>query len=175
MINFWSKSILRIDAIYKTGINNSQQSIKINKITINMSLKSIIDEPKTILYPLIATKLITNQTPTVCKAKKSIALIKLRKGMLTGTKITLRKNVALNFLDFFVFVILPSHKEFKFYNINNIGCLSIGLKDLFIFPQLSSFYDRFPKDITGTINVDVNFKNKKYSSLFYTGLLISLS
>ena len=175
MINFWSKSILRIDSIYKTSISNSQQSIKIDKITINMSLKSIIDEPKTILFPLIATKLITNQTPTLCKAKKSIAVMKLRKGMLTGTKIMLRKNAALNFLDLFVFIILPNHKDFKFYNVNNVGCLSIGIKDLFIFPQLSSFYDRFPKDIKGTINVNVNLKNKEYNSLFYSGLLILLS
>ena len=63
MIKFWSNSILRIDAIYKTNINNSQQSIKIDKITINIGLKSIIDEPKMILYPLISTKLITNQNP----------------------------------------------------------------------------------------------------------------
>ncbi len=175
MINFWSKSVLRIDSIYKTNINNSQQSIKIVKITINMCFKSIIDEPKTILYPFMATKLITNQTPAVCKARKSIALLKLRKGMLTGTKVTLRKNVAFNFLDLFVFIVLPSHKEFRFYNVNNTGCLSIGIKSLFAFPQLSPFYDRFPKDISGTININVNNKNKKYNFLFYTGLLILLT
>ena len=175
MIKFWSKSILRIDSIYKTNIDNSQQTITIDKITINMCLKSIIDEPKTILYPLISTKLITNQNPIVCKAKKSIALLKLRKGMLTGTKVTLRKDVAFNFLNLFIFVILPNNKEFKFYNLNNKGCLSIGLKNLFVFPQLSSFYDRFPKDITGTINVNLNVKNKQDSLLFYTGLLISIT
>jgi len=175
MIKFWSKSILRIDSIYKTNIDNSQQTITIDKITINMCLKSIIDEPKTILYPLISTKLITNQNPIVCKAKKSIALLKLRKGMLTGTKVTLRKDVAFNFLNLFIFVILPNNKEFKFYNLNNKGCLSIGLKNLFVFPQLSSFYDRFPKDITGTINVNLNVKNKQCSLLFYTGLLIFIA
>ena len=98
MIKFWSKSIIRIDSIYKININNSQQSIKLDKITINMCLKSIIDEPKAVLYPLITTKLITNQSPTICKAKKSIALLKLRKGMLTGVKVTLRKDIAFNFL-----------------------------------------------------------------------------
>lgn len=175
MIKFWSKSILRIDSIYKTNINNSQQSIKIDKITINMCLKSIVDEPKTILYPLITTKLITNQNPTVCKAKKSIALLKLRKGMLTGVKVALRKDSAFNFLNLFVFVILPNSKEFKFYNSNDKGCLSIGLKNLFAFPQINSFYDRFPKDITGTININLNIKNKNYCLLFYTGLLILLS
>ena len=174
MIKFWSKSILRIDSIYKTNISNSQQSIIIDKITINMCLKSIIDEPKAVLYPLIATKLITNQNPTICKAKKSIALLKLRKGMLTGVKVTLRKDIAFNFLNLFIFVILPNNKESKFYNLNNKGCLSIALKNLFAFPQLSSFYDKFPKDMTGTINVDLNIKNKQYCFLFYTGLLILL-
>ena len=174
MIKFWSKSIIRIDSIYKININNSQQSIKLDKITINMCLKSIIDEPKAVLYPLITTKLITNQSPTICKAKKSIALLKLRKGMLTGVKVTLRKDIAFNFLNLFIFVILPNSKEFKFYNLNDKGCLSIGLKNLFVFPQLSPFYDRFPKDITGTININLNVKNKKYCFLFYTGLLILL-
>ena len=174
MIKFWSRSILRIDSIYKTNINNSQQNIKIDKITINMCLKSIIDEPRNILYPLISTKLITNQNPSVCKAKKSIASLKLRKGMITGVKVTLRKDSALNFLSLFVFVILPNNKEFNFYNLNNKGCLSIGIKNLFAFPQLNSLYDRFPKDMTGTINIDLNTKNKQYCFLFYTGLLILL-
>lgn len=175
MIKFWSKSILRVDTIYKINISNSQQSIKIDKITINMCFKSIINEPKTILYPLIATKLITSQNPTVCKAKKSIALLKLRKGMLTSTKVTLRKDCAFNFLNLFLFIILPNNKEFNFYNLNNKGCLSIGLKNLFAFPQISPFYDRFPKDMTGTININLNSKIKKHSLLFYSGLTILLT
>jgi large subunit ribosomal protein L5 len=172
MIKFWSKSILRIDTIYKIGIKNSQQNIKIDKITINMSLKSIVDSPKTILYPLISTKLITNQTPTVCKAKKSVALLKLRKGMLVGTNVTLRKEVALNFLALFIVVVLPNNKDLKFYNLNDKGCLCVGLKNLFIFPQLSLFYDRLPKDMIAVMNVNLNIKNKGYSKLFYTGISI---
>ena len=61
MIRFWCKSVLRVDSIYKINLSNSQKSIKIDKITINMCLKSIIDDPKTILYPLISTRLRTNQ------------------------------------------------------------------------------------------------------------------
>lgn len=174
MLKFWSKSILRIDIIYKTGVKNSQQNIKIDKITINMSLKSIVDSPKTILYPLISTKLITNQTPTVCKAKKSIALLKLRKGMLVGTKVTLRREVALNFLSLFIVTILPNNKDFKFYNLNNKGCLSVGLKNLFIFPQLSLLYDRLPKDMVGVMNINLNTKSKEYSKLFFTGMSIPM-
>jgi ribosomal protein L5 len=94
--------------------------------------------------------------------------------MLTGTKVTLRKEVACNFLTLFISLILPNNKEFKFFNLNNKGCLSIGLKNLFAFPQLNSFYDRFPKDMTGTINITPNIKKKEYSLLFYTGLLIPL-
>jgi large subunit ribosomal protein L5 len=174
MIKFWCNSILRIDSIYKIHISNSQQNTSLEKITINMCLKSIIDEPKTILYPLLGTRLITNQTPTVCKAKKSIALLKLRKGMLTGTKVTLRKNTAFNFLNMFVFIICPNNKEFKTHKLNNKGCLSIEVKNLFIFPQLTIFYERFPKNITTTINIDLKIKNKQYCSLFYTGLLFLL-
>lgn len=139
-----------------------------------MCLKTIVDEPKTILYPFISTKLITNQTPTVCKAKKSIAILKLRKGMLTGTKVTLRKSAAFNFLNMYVFVICPNNKDIKTHKLNNKGCLSIELKNLFVFPQLSIFYDRFPKNITGTINIDLKIKNNQYSTLFYTGLLFLL-
>jgi large subunit ribosomal protein L5 len=174
MIKFWSTSILKTDSVYKINLKNCQQTIGIDKITINMCLKSIVEDPKTILYPLITTKLITNQTPVVCKAKRSIALLKLRKGMLTGTKVTLRKEVACNFLTLFISLILPNNKEFKFFNLNNKGCLSIGLKNLFAFPQLNSFYDRFPKDMTGTINITANIKKKEYSLLLYTGLLIPL-
>lgn len=175
MIKFWCNSILRVDSIYKANLSNSQQNTKIEKITINMRLKSIIDEPRTILYPLIGTKLITNQTPTICKAKKSIASLKLRKGMLIGTKVTLRKNTAFNFLATFIFIILPSNKEFNICRLNNKGCLSMDLKNIFVFPQLNTFYERFPKSVSSTINIDLKIKNKNYSSLFFTGILFLLN
>jgi len=108
---------------------------------------------------MMALKLITNQKAIVCKAKKSIAAFKIRKGFLVGTKITLRNETIYNFLDLFIFLIVPNMKNRRLFKLNNVCSLSIGLKDLFAFPQLNDFYDKFPKNMTGILNISFDKQN----------------
>ena len=63
----WHTNIFRIYSIYKANLINSLQIPKINKVVINISSKSIIENPKSILYFVIALKLISNQSPIICK------------------------------------------------------------------------------------------------------------
>jgi len=109
----WHTNIFKIDSIYKANFVNSLQIPKIDKITINISSKSIIENPKSILYYVIGLKLISNQNPIICKAKKSIALFKIRKGMIIGSKVTLRNKFSYNFLSLFIPLVLPNLKKLK--------------------------------------------------------------
>nr|YP_009476738.1 ribosomal protein L5 [Cryptomonas curvata]AVM81231.1 ribosomal protein L5 [Cryptomonas curvata] len=170
-LKLWYKRIIKIDSVYKMNIVNCLQEPKIESIAINICSKSIIEESKAILYYIMALKLITNQTPVICKAKKSLAQLKLRKGMLIGTKVTLRNQFLYNFLIQFIFLVLPNIKETKFYNLNK-GSLSIGIKDLLVFPQLSRYYDKFPKNMTAIINFSTNTKDKNFSRFLFTSIQI---
>src|SRR5215475_15454068 len=61
------------------------------KITINMGLGKAKDEPKMIDNAIEELKAITGQSPVVSRAKKDIAVFKLRKGQKIGVMVTLRR------------------------------------------------------------------------------------
>lgn len=173
-IKTWSNNVLKIDSIYKMNISNSFEIPEIKNITLNICSRSIVENPKTILYSIAALKLITNQKPTTCKAKKSIAVFKLRKGVLVGAKVTLRKKSIYNFLSLFILLILPNMKEFKPPKANNSGSVSIGIRDFLVFPQLSNYYDKLPKNISGVMNINVDKKKANLSNLLLTGYQIPM-
>lgn len=172
-LKLWYLNIIKIDSVYKMNIKNSLQLPKIKDITINISSKSVIEEPKSILYYIIALKLITNQNPIVCRAKKSIALFKIRKGVLTGVKVSLKGESLYNFLNIFIFLILPNLKDMKFYKLTK-GSLSIGIKDLLVFPQLTKYYDKFQKNVTAIINLSVGAKNDDLSRFIFSSIQLPI-
>jgi large subunit ribosomal protein L5 len=174
MIKFWFKSIFRVDSIYKANLNNTYGNTAVDKIVVNMYLGSVINNPKTILYLLTSSNLITNQMPTVIKAKKSVSSLNVRKDMILGTRLTLRKEIAFNFLNLLISIILPNDKENKLFKINNRGCVMLRLENLFSFPQINLFYDKFPKHINADVNVVPSKKNKQLGTLLYSALLIPL-
>nr|YP_010577906.1 ribosomal protein L5 [Cryptomonas pyrenoidifera]UZP15126.1 ribosomal protein L5 [Cryptomonas pyrenoidifera] len=169
ILKSWYQRVIRVDSVYKINISNSLQLPKISHATLNICSKSIVEDPKSILYFMIALKLITCQVPIVCKAKKSIATFKIRKGILLGSKVTLRNNSLSNFLNLFIFLVLPNVKELKSYKLTK-GCLSIGISDLLIFPQLAKYYDKFPKNITCIVNLNINTRDESFSRYLFTSL-----
>lgn len=169
----WHKNILKVDSIYKANFTNSLQLPKVNKVVINISSRSIIENPKSILYFVIALKLISSQSPIICKAKKSIALFKIRKGMIIGTKVTLRNEPSYNFLTLFIPLVLPNIKRLKAFNVTK-GSLSIGIKELLMFPQLNECYDKFPKNMSGIINISVDTKETKLSKMIFSSLQLPI-
>ncbi len=169
----WHTNILKIDSIYKACFINSLQIPKINKVVINISSKSIIENPKSILYFVIALKLISNQSPIICKAKKSIALFKIRKGMIIGSKVTLRNEFSYNFLSLFIPLVLPNLKKLKPLNVTE-GSLSIGIRELLIFPQLNEYYDKFPKNMSGIINISLDTQKTKLSKMVFSSFQLPI-
>ncbi len=174
MIKFWLKSIFRIDSIYKANLSNSYKNTDINKVIITMHLSSVINNSKTILYLLTSSNLITNQMPTIIKAKKSVSSLNLRKNMILGTTVTLRKDIAFNFLNLLVSIILPNNKENRLFKLNNKGSVIFRIENLFSFPQINVFYDKFPKHISADVNIIPTKKNKQLATLLYSALLIPL-
>src|SRR5256714_11751321 len=56
---------------------------------------------------------IAGQKPVRCKAKKSVANFKVREGMETGLKVTLRGNRMYEFLDRMITLAFPRVKDFR--------------------------------------------------------------
>lgn len=173
-IKQWFDNVFKIDIVYKLNLGNSFEIPELDKVTINSCIRSVIDNPKNIIYPIILLKLITNQKPIICKAKKSIAAFKLRKGLIVGCKINLRKYLKFNFLSIFIFLALAKMKNFNFCSIDLKGNISIGIKNLFIFPQLVNSYEKFPKNMSAIVNMKTLKSNKQYSSLLFSALQIPI-
>ncbi len=123
----------------KLNYTNVSQSPKINKVTVSVGVGSIKDKKKieTIIDRL--TK-ITGQKPSARPAKKSIATFKLREGDIIGYQVTLRGPRMYDFLDKLIHVALPRTRDFrgiKLSSIDEMGNISIGIKEHTIFPETS--------------------------------------
>ena len=81
------------------GYKNLMQVPKIDKIVINMGVGDATQDKKLVDAAAAEMALIAGQKPVICKAKKSVAVFKLREGMPIGCKVTLRRERMYEFLD----------------------------------------------------------------------------
>lgn len=114
---------------------------KIEKICVNMGLGEAVANPKLIDQALLELAQITGQKPKICRARKSIATFKLRKGMPIGVAVTLRRNRMYDFLTRLIHVALPRVKDFKGLSKSGFdgrGNYTLGISDHTIFPEVDS-------------------------------------
>jgi large subunit ribosomal protein L5 len=127
---------------------------RILKVTVNMGLGKAKDEPKMIDNAIEELKQITGQSPVVSRAKKDIAVFKLRKGQKIGVMVTLRRERMWEFLDRFINIALPRVRDFRGISQKSFdgrGNFSTGIKEQIIFPEID--YDAI--DVVKGINVTV--------------------
>jgi large subunit ribosomal protein L5 len=77
-------------------------------------------------------KLITGQSPVVSRAKKDIAVFKLRKGQKIGVMVTLRRERMWEFLDRLLNIALPRVRDFRGVSprgFDGRGNFTMGVKE----------------------------------------------
>ena len=119
---------------------------KIEKIVVNMGVGDSIANSKLLDAAVEDLTIITGQKPLITKAKKSIAVFKLREGMKIGAKVTLRGERMYEFFDKLVSIALPRVRDFRGVNPNSFdgrGNYTIGIKEQLIFPEIN--YDKVLK------------------------------
>ena len=119
---------------------------KIEKIVVNMGLGDSITNSKLLDAACEDLQTITGQKPLVTKAKKSIAVFKIREGMPIGAKVTLRGERMYEFFDKLVSISLPRVRDFRGVNPNAFDCrgnYTVGIKEQLIFPEIN--YDKIMK------------------------------
>ena len=124
---------------YKTPM----QVPRILKVTVNMGLGKAKEEPKMIDNGVEELKLITGQSPVVSRAKKDIAVFKLRKGQKIGVMVTLRRERMWEFLDRLVNIALPRVRDFRGISprgFDGRGNFTMGVREQIIFPEIE--YDK---------------------------------
>ena len=130
----------------KYNYKSVMQIPKLDKIVINIGCGEARDNAKVIDAITNDLSLITGQQPVVCKARKSIANFKLREGMPSGAKVTLRGEKMYEFMDRFFNAALPRVRDFRGIDPNSFdgrGNYSMGGKEQLIFPEIE--YDKIDK------------------------------
>jgi len=146
---------------------------KIDKICVNMGLGEATINPKIIDQALIELAQITGQKPKVCKARKSIAGFKLRKGVPIGVMVTLRKNRMYDFLVRLINVALPRVKDFKGLprsGFDGRGNYTLGINDHTIFPEIDSSKVEKIKGMSVTIVTTAETDEEAYELLKELGM-----
>ena len=149
-------TIVREELMLKFQYSNVHEIPKVTKVVVDTSMRNAGFKLKLTPSVILALTLITGQKAAPTLAKKGNAQLGIRKGAVTGVKVTLRNEKMFQFLDFFITLVLPRIKNFegiKAKSLNEEGNLTIQLKDPFTFPQLEAATHVFNN--VGPINVTI--------------------
>jgi len=123
----------------KFGYKNVYQIPKLVKVVINMGVGEAVQNVKILDAAVGELTKISGQKPVVTRAKKSIAVYKLREGMPIGTTVTLRGVKMYDFLQKLTSIALPRIRDFRGVNDKSFdgrGNYSLGLKEQILFPEI---------------------------------------
>ena len=121
------------------GIDNVMAVPRLEKIVLNMGLGEAVANPKMLEGAAEELSSIAGQRAQVTKAKKSIAVFKLRTGMPIGARVTLRGERMWEFLDRLINIALPRVRDFRGVSgkaFDGRGNYTLGVRDHFIFPEI---------------------------------------
>lgn len=121
------------------GIKNPMLVPKVEKIVISVGVGQYAKETKIIENIRETISLLSGQKAVTIKAKKSVAGFKVREGMPSGIKVTLRGDMMYNFLEKLIVIALPRVRDFR--GISNSGFdgngnYSFGITEQLIFPEI---------------------------------------
>jgi len=136
-------SIVKPSLVERFGYKNSMEVPKLDKVVVNMGVGEASQDKKKIDGAVADLTQISGQKPIVTKAKKSVAVFKLREGMIVGTTVTLRRSRMYEFLDRLVTIALPRVRDFRGLqpkSFDGNGNYNIGLKEQIVFPEID--YDK---------------------------------
>ena len=130
----------------KFNYTSSMQIPRLNKIVINMGVGDATSNAKLIEAAVEDLTAIAGQKPVVTKAKKSIAVFKVREGQEIGCKVTLRGARMYEFLNKLISIALPRVRDFRGVSakaFDGRGNYTLGVKEQLIFPEIN--YDKVVK------------------------------
>jgi large subunit ribosomal protein L5 len=125
---------------------------RVVKVSINMGLGKAMVDKKIWDQALDDISRVSGQKAVITQARKSVSNFKVRKGFNVGARTTLRGRTMWEFLFRFVTVALPRLPDFRGLNSKSFdgrGNLSVGLKELVIFPEID------PDKSTYALGMDV--------------------
>ena len=156
------------------GYTSTMQGSRIQKVIVSTGVGKKRDKKQ---LELIEDRLakITGQKPAIRGARMSIASFKVREGDTVGMQVTLRGARMFDFVDKVIHIALPRTRDFrglKASAIDDMGNLTIGIKDMTIFPETA---DEDLKDVFGlAVTIVTSAKSKAEAEAFFRFLGLPL-
>jgi large subunit ribosomal protein L5 len=122
------------------GYKNSMAVPRMEKVVISMGVGKATQDKKFLESAKKDLMMITGQMPLVCKAKKSVSNFKVREGMDTGLKVTVRGVRMYEFMDRLISLAIPRVRDFRGLNDKSFdgrGNYSMGLAEQSVFPEIN--------------------------------------
>ena len=142
----------------KFGYKNNFQVPRLEKIVVSMGLGKYAtsggDGKANFEKAERELTTITGQKPQRCKAKKSVAQFKVRQGMETGLKVTLRGVRMYEFFDRMIALAFPRVKDFRGLNPNGFdgaGNYNFGFNEQTVFPEVDGATVTFQQGMNITL------------------------
>ena len=138
---------------------------KLKKIQINRGLGLAAQNSNFLKKNIEEFEKITGQKPLITKAKKAIAVFKIREQMELGLTVTLRDEKMYTFLTkllFFTFAQIRDFRGLSLRSFDKAGNYTLGLKEQLIFPEID--YDDVDQVNGFTINIVLEHNSPKYRS-----------
>jgi large subunit ribosomal protein L5 len=128
------------------GYRNVMEVPRLEKIVLNVGLGEALENVKALDAAARDVSTITGQKPIITRAKKSIAVFRLREGNPIGVKVTLRGNRMYDFLDRLCNAALPRQRDFRGVSpdaFDGRGNYTLGLREQLLWPEID--YDSIDK------------------------------
>jgi len=130
---------IRAALVSKFGYSTPMQAPKLQKVTLNMGVGEAKQDSKMLEAAQEQLATIAGRKPNIRRARKSVAAFKLREGMPVGLSVTLRGEIAYEFLDRLTAIALPRLRDFRGLNPRSFdgrGNYSMGIREQVIFPEI---------------------------------------
>ena len=138
---------------------------KLEKIIINRGLGLSAQNTNILKKNIEEFEKIAGQKPIVTRAKKAIAVFKIREEMELGLSVTLRGEKMYAFLTkllFFTFAQIRDFRGLSLRSFDKAGNYTFGLKEQLIFPEIE--YDEVDQIQGFTINIVLDHNSPKYQN-----------
>ena len=125
------------------GYKSVMEVPRVSKVVLNMGVGEAVGDKKLLENAAADMQKIAGQKPVVTKARKAIAVFKIREGYPIGCMVTLRENRMYEFLDRLISVALPRVRDFRGVSgrsFDGRGNFNMGVKEQIIFPEIE--YDK---------------------------------
>lgn len=147
------------------GYENLYAVPRLEKIVVSMGVGAALENKNRLDAASKDLGQITGQKPLVCRARKSVAGFKLRKGQDIGLKVTLRGQRMYEFLDRLVSIVIPRIRDFRGLSpkaFDQAGNYNLGISEQVVFPEINLDKVEFVQGM----NITIGVKCRKASDSF---------